>query len=131
LKAVQASAARLASLIAEVPALNPPLGFNGVLVDTAGRRAPACVTNGSSPERWRMRIVPRDTPGCRPVVEANLGLFNPRLPRNAIQLITVSDIESCRREVASTKGKIIGECAANVEVARQLDWKRVAALLEQ
>jgi hypothetical protein len=37
-------------------------------LDTAGRRAAACVTNGGFPERWRMRIVPRDTPGCRPVV---------------------------------------------------------------
>jgi hypothetical protein len=100
-------------------------------LDAAGRRAAACVTGGDAPERWRTRIVPPETPGCRRVVEANLGLFKPQLPRSAIQLITVEDIEYCRRDLASRKERTVGDCAANLDVARQLDWKRVAALLEQ
>jgi hypothetical protein len=100
-------------------------------LDAAGRSAPACVTGGETTERWRMRIVPSETPGCRRVVEANLGLFKPELPRSAIQLITVEDIKFCRQELASHKEKTVGDCAANLEVVRQLDWKALAALLEK
>jgi len=100
-------------------------------LDGAGRSAPACVIGGETVERWRMRIVPAGTPGCHRVVEANLGLFKPGLPRSAIQLITVEDIEYCRKELASQKQKAVGQCAANLDVVRQLDWQRVAALLEK
>ncbi len=100
-------------------------------LDAAGRSAPACVTGGESSDRWRMRIVPDGTAGCRRIVEANLGLFKAELPRSAIQLITVENIEWCRREVASHRERTIGDCAANLEVVRQLDWQKVAALLEK
>lgn len=105
----------------------------GVLsgLDASGRTAPVCVIGGETPERWRMKIVPAGTAGCRRVVEANLGLFKAELPRSAIQLITVENIEWCRREVASQKEKTVGDCAANLEVVRQLDWQRVAGLLER
>jgi hypothetical protein len=99
-------------------------------LDAAHRGAPVCVTGADSPERWRMKIAPAGTPGCRRVVEANLGLFRPELPRSAIQLITVENIDYCRREVASQKQKTTEGCAAILEVVRQLDWPRVAALLE-
>ena len=100
-------------------------------LDGAGRAAPACVIGGETVERWRMKIVPAGTAGCHRVVEANLGLFKAELPRSAIQLITVENIEWCRREVASQKQKTVSDCAANLEVVRQLDWQRVAALLEK
>jgi hypothetical protein len=100
-------------------------------LDAAGRSAPACVIGGETVERWRMRIVPAGTPGCHRVVEANLGLFKPELPRSAIQLITVENIEYCRRDVASQTKKTLDGCAANLDVVRQLDWQRVAALLEK
>ncbi len=100
-------------------------------LDAAGRSAPACVTGAENSERWKLKIVPPDTPGCRRIVEANLGLFKPGLPRSAIQLITVEDIDWCRKEVASHKERTIGDCAANLEVIRQLDWQRLAALLEK
>ena len=100
-------------------------------LDAAGRSAPACVTGGETPERWRMKIVPAGTPGCRRVVEANLGLFKPELPRSAIQLITVENINYCRRDVASQKQKTVYGCAANLDVVGQLDWQHVAALLEK
>lgn len=100
-------------------------------LDAAGRSAPACVTGTETPERWRMKIVPAGTQGCRRVVEANLGLFRPELPRSAIQLITVENINYCRRDVASQKQKTAYGCSAILEVVRQLDWKRVGALLQQ
>ena len=100
-------------------------------LDPAGRAATACVIGGETVDRWRMKIVPPETPGCHRIVEANLGLFKPELPRSAIQLITVENIDWCRREVASQKQKTVGDCAANLEVVRQLDWQRVAALLEK
>ncbi len=100
-------------------------------LDAAGRSAPACVTGAETSERWRMKIVSAETPGCHRVVEANLGLFKPELPRSAIQLITVENINYCRRDVASQKQKTAHGCAANLEVVQQLDWKRVAALLEK
>jgi hypothetical protein len=100
-------------------------------LDAPGLAAPACVAGGETVDRWRMRIVPPDTPGCHRVVEANLGLFKPDLPRSAIQLVTVENIEYCRRELASSKPDTVGDCAANLAVARQLDWARVAALLEK
>jgi hypothetical protein len=100
-------------------------------LDAAGRTAPACVVGEEAPERWRMKIVPAGTAGCRRVVEANLGLFKSGLPRSAIQLITVENIEWCRREVASQGQKLVGDCAANLDVVRQLDWQRVAGLLEK
>ena len=100
-------------------------------LDPAGRGAPGCVSVGDTPERWRLRIVPVGTLGCHRVVEANLGLFKPELPRSAIQLITVEDIARCRNELASPTWKTVGDCAANLEVVRQLDWSRVAGLLEK
>ena len=100
-------------------------------LDAAGRSAPACVVGGETGERWRMKIVPVGTAGCHRVVEANLGLFKPELPRSAIQLITVESIKYCREDVASQKPKRVDGCAANLEVVRQLDWQRVAALLEK
>jgi hypothetical protein len=100
-------------------------------LDSAGRSAPACVIGGETVERYRMRIVPANTAGCHRVVEANMGLFKSELPRSAIQLITVENIDWCRRELASQKQKTVGDCAANLEVVRQLDWQRVAALLEK
>ena len=100
-------------------------------LDAPGRNAPTCVIGGEAVERWRMKIVPAGTAGCHRVVEANLGLFRPSLPRSAIQLITVENIKWCREEVASHKQKTAGDCAANLDVVQQLDWRRVAALLEQ
>jgi hypothetical protein len=100
-------------------------------LDAAGRRAPSCVIGGETSDRWRMRVVPAGTAGCHRVVEANLGLLKPELPRSAIQLITVEDIKHCREELAPQKQKTVGDCAANLEVVRQLDWQRVAALLEK
>ncbi len=44
----------------------------------------------------------------------------PELPRSAIQLITVEDIDCCRRDVASRKERTVGDCAANLEVVHQL-----------
>ncbi len=82
-------------------------------------------------DRWQMKIVPVGTPGCRRIVEANLGLFKPTLPRSAIQLLTVENIEWCRKEVAGSTRKTVGDCAANLKVVRQLDWQRVAGLLEK
>ena len=43
----------------------------------------------------------------------------------------VENIKYCRVEVASEKQKRVDGCAANLEVVRQLDWQRVAALLEK
>lgn len=84
--------------------------------------------------RWASclrRIVPAGTPGCHRVVEANLALFRPELPRHAIQPITVVEIDYCRREIVDQKQKTVDDCAANLEVVPQLDWPRVAALLEK
>jgi hypothetical protein len=100
-------------------------------LDAAGRAAPACVTGVETPERWRTKIVPVGTQGCRRVVEVNLGLFKPDLPRSAIQLITVENINYCRRDVASQKQQMAYGCSAILEVVQQLDWKRVGSLLQQ
>ena len=51
--------------------------------------------------------------------------------RSTIQLITVENIEWCRRDLASQREKATSDCAANLDVVGQLDWQRVAALLEK
>jgi len=169
-KASEATARKVASLIAEVPALNPPRGFHSLLsgvlmgrdptqarlrpvapldigVEFAAPRALGDETFGL--DFWINDLRPvildhlgvrkwEDTrgdfylePAATGEVGANLGLFKPELPRSAIQLITVENINYCRRDVASQKQKTVYGCAANLDVVRQLDWQRVAALLEK
>lgn len=100
-------------------------------LDAAGRKAPACVLGAEKPGMTALELVPAGTAGCRPIVQANLGILSPKLPRGAVQLITVENIQRCRNLVKTdAKQKASpGECNANLELVRQIDWKRVAALL--
>jgi len=97
------------------------------------RKAPVCVIPPKEPVRWQMTLAPMGTPGCRRIVEANIEMFNPKLPRSAIQLITVEGIQECRELVAAGDKKATGpgDCTVNLELVRQMDWQRAAALLEK
>lgn len=100
-------------------------------LDAAGRKAPACVTGADRPGLTGLALVPAGTAGCRPIVQANLAILRPKLPRGAIQLITVENINRCR-EILKNEAKeraSPGDCNANLEVVRQIDWKQVAALI--
>jgi hypothetical protein len=100
-------------------------------LDAAGRKAPACVTGAEAPLRYKMSIVPANTPGCRRVVQANLAILRRDLPRGAIQVITMEGVNYCREvlRVEPKERANPGGCTANLELVRQIDWKRVAALL--
>lgn len=102
-----------------------------VSLNAAGKQAPACVTDGENPLRYKMNVVPAGTPGCRPVVQANLAILHRNVPRGALQVITLEGINYCR-ELLRTEVKQRtnpGDCTANLELVRQIDWKKVAALL--
>jgi hypothetical protein len=102
-------------------------------LSAAARQSPACVTGYEvAAERWDFKLVPDGTRGCRRIVEVDLGLFDNRLPRTAIQLIVVGNLAACEQilkgpdEIARSWP---GGCKGTVELARQVDWKKVAALL--
>jgi hypothetical protein len=114
-KALEDAQARLASL------------------DADGRKATACVTNNvAGAERWELQLVPEDAAGCRRVVEPNMGLYDNKLPRTAIQFVIVSGLGECEQILKSgnkAEFDLVGGCRGTVEVARQLDWQKLVDML--
>jgi hypothetical protein len=102
-------------------------------LDAEGRKATACVTNNVfGAESWELKLVPDDTPGCHRIVEPNVGLYDNKLPRTAIQFIIVSGLGECE-EILKSGNKaeldLVGGCTGTVAVARQLDWQKLVGLL--
>jgi hypothetical protein len=99
----------------------------------AARSAPACVTGYQvSTPRWDFRLVADGTQGCRRIVEVDPGLFDNNLPRTAMQVIVVGNLAACE-QILTGPDEIArswpGGCKGTVELARQLDWQKLAALL--
>ncbi len=99
------------------------------------RKMPACVTGYLlKADRWAFKMVPDGTAGCRRIVEVDFGLFDNKLPPSAIQMIVVANLSSCEKvlkgpdEVARSWP---GGCKGTVEIANQIDWKKMAGLLEK
>jgi hypothetical protein len=103
-------------------------------LDEAGRQALACIAGNTwGKDAWESRLVPDGTAGCHRIVRPNLGLFDNTLPRTAMQLIVVTGIASCERDLKSSIGKqellYPGGCGGTVKLAGQFDWQKLAALL--
>ena len=99
----------------------------------AGRKAAACITgNTPTAQQSEIRLVPDGTPGCHRLVEPNLGLFDNKLPRTAIQLVVVKGLVYCEGVVKSgtqIEKSMPGGCPGTVRLTNQLDWQRLASLV--
>jgi hypothetical protein len=97
------------------------------------QNAPACVTGYEvSARRWEFKLVPDGTTGCRRIVEVDAGLFDNSLPRTAMQVIVVGNLAACEQILAGPNEidrSWPGGCKGTLELARQLDWQKLAALL--
>ncbi len=101
-------------------------------LDAPGRAAPACVAIGSTQgHRSDWKLVPTGTPGCRPMVRANPGLLDARLPRSALQIMYARNITDCNRFLDEMKHlrENPGDCVAMAQLLRQIDWQQLAGLL--
>jgi hypothetical protein len=98
----------------------------------ADRKAPACITgNTNRAEPWQYTLVPDGTAACHRIVEPNLGLFDNKLPRTAIQLVVVKDFKVCLDIMKGTSQidrSYPGGCPGTVKLAGELDWQRLVAL---
>ncbi|HEY3383840.1 MAG TPA: hypothetical protein VGK32_18920 [Vicinamibacterales bacterium] len=61
----------------------------------------------------------------------NPALFDPKLPRTAMQVISTSHLRECDYDLDEHPGlrESAGDCMAIVTIFRQLDWKQLAGLL--
>jgi hypothetical protein len=73
---------------------------------------------------------PAPGPKCRAIVRANKDYFNPKLPRTAIQLITVTHYEECLKVPASAF-VAPGQCKAVLKLLENIDWSKVRNLMDK
>jgi hypothetical protein len=93
------------------------------------RRGPGCAVVRAGAWDWDVRV--GEAPGCQTFVVPNRGYFDPKLPRTAIQLVVVEGVQLCERyfrDYAYVRDNP-WECNAVLRVARELDWKKLAALV--
>lgn len=105
---------------------------------------PACFLEYKTPAekdgRYQLAgsIQPLGTnPACREIVQTNWQYFDPKLPRTAVQILTIRDFGRC----ATIQGNQIVSapitrwdappqgCAPHAQMWRELDWSKLAALL--
>ena len=92
----------------------------------ADKAAPACYAAGDKVSLSRFR---RGTsPGCEPLVRANWKLFNPALPRSAVQLLTINGFSRCL--VPGRKTPHVGGCTAMMRLLESIDKVALTALLQ-
>lgn len=71
---------------------------------------------------------PEPGPGCRAVVTTNHKYFDPKLPKTAMQLITVSDYYRC---VDTRPDEPPGGCTEDMKLLKGIDWNKVRALMDK
>ena len=65
---------------------------------------------------------------CRAVVEVNPAYFNAKLPKTAIQLLTVKSYNRC---LTSPPPKGPGGCAEDLKLLQGLDWNTVRTIMDR
>jgi hypothetical protein len=100
-------------------------------LDAASGAAPACVANPDAFWTWKLKVVPASDGGCARVMHENPAVFDPKLPRTAMQVISTSDLRECDHDldVGPAVREGAGQCMAIVTIFRQIDWKQLAGLL--
>jgi hypothetical protein len=100
-------------------------------LDAASAAAPACVVNPDASPAWKLKIVPAGDGGCSRVMRENPALFDPKLPRTAMQVISTSQLRECDYDLDEHPGlrEGAGGCMAIVTIFRQIDWNQMAGLL--
>jgi hypothetical protein len=101
-------------------------------LDATGRAAPAYIALGaarSSPFDWR--VVPIDSPGCRPLVQRNNDLFSAKLPPGEPQVLYVPEVTMLSRwlEARKIERNQPGDCVATARILRQTQWHELVGLL--
>jgi hypothetical protein len=94
------------------------------------RQSPACLEIAANKDgRYEIkgRIVAIAT-ACEPLVETNPDYFDRTLPRTAAQLLTVDNVTRC---LPARPSQWPGGCAAHLKMWEQLDWQKLAAVLER
>jgi len=114
----QGDVGRITELRARLPADNPKA--YAYLCETPGH------FNGYGVYAGQFTAVPR--PGCRAVVRANSDYFNPKLPRTAIQLITVRAYNYCLDKVPFIAP---GQCKADFKLLENMDWSALRTLMDK
>jgi len=95
-------------------------------LSAADKAAPACYAAGDKVSLSRFR---RGTsPGCEPLVRANWKIFNPALPRSAVQLLTITGFDTCLNP--ERKNRHVGGCTANMRLLESIDKAALMALLQ-
>lgn len=99
------------------------------------RAAPACTLNAKRPGRSSyLEVMPLGTPGCVPLRTQNPDFFNPRLRRNAIQVITlywIGYLGGLREPPRHVKG--VGSTVQNAlyyDALQQVDWEKMRELVQ-
>jgi hypothetical protein len=100
-------------------------------LDAASGAAQACVANLNAFWTWKLKIVPAADGGCTRVMYENPALFDPKVPRTAMQVISTTDLRECDHDldVGPAVREGAGGCMAIVTIFRQIDWKQLAGLL--
>jgi hypothetical protein len=94
-------------------------------LSAADKTAPACYAIGAQ-SLSRFRRAP--AAGCDPLVRANWALFNPKLPRSAPQLLTISHFARCLG--ADRTFVHVGGCVANKRLLESIDKAALLAWLQ-
>jgi len=94
-------------------------------LSAADKAAPACYGSGAQ-SLSRFRRAPAS--GCDPLVRANWALFNPKLPRSAPQLLTITGFAPCL--VSDRKFPHVGGCAAHKRLMESIDKAALMAWLQ-
>jgi hypothetical protein len=67
---------------------------------------------------------------CRQIVRASPHYFNPRLPRTAMQLITVGHYRPCLNGGGVMPGAP-GQCNADLKLLKHIDWNSIRSLMDR
>jgi hypothetical protein len=92
--------------------------------------APACYRQNVIDTRPRARVSIAGEDRCRAVVQPNRDYFDPRLPRTALQVITVVGLKRCTDPPDPRTLTPLG-CDTNLALIRSLDWTKVKALMDR
>jgi hypothetical protein len=95
-------------------------------LSAADKAAPACYAANDKVSISRFRRSP--FPGCEPLVRGNWKLFNPALPRSAVQLLTIGGFDRCL--VPGRKNSHVGGCTAMMRLLESIDKTALMALVQ-
>ena len=94
------------------------------------RTAPACYHQNAPTTSPRARLGIVGDANCVPIVRPNRQYFDRRLPRSAVQLITIMRIDQCTDKLSSGSPAAAG-CATNIAMLRTVDWHTVKAQMDR